>query len=41
MARKKVKLAWIANDSMRRATFKKRKMGLMKKVNKLAMLCIK
>ncbi|KAK9136527.1 hypothetical protein Sjap_007121 [Stephania japonica] len=31
MARKKVKLAWISNDSSRRATFKKRNKGLMKK----------
>ncbi|PIA38594.1 hypothetical protein AQUCO_02700068v1 [Aquilegia coerulea] len=39
MARKKVKLAWIANDSARRATFKKRKKGLMKKVSELSTLC--
>ncbi|KAK9086185.1 hypothetical protein Syun_028579 [Stephania yunnanensis] len=39
MARKKVKLAWIANDSARKATLKKRKMGLMKKVSELSTLC--
>ncbi|KFK29648.1 hypothetical protein AALP_AA7G160600 [Arabis alpina] len=39
MTRKKVKLAFIANDSSRKATFKKRKKGLMKKVNELATLC--
>ncbi|KAF5203091.1 agamous-like MADS-box protein AGL80 [Thalictrum thalictroides] len=39
MARKKVKLAWIVNDSARRATFKKRKKGLMKKVSELSTLC--
>ncbi|KAG6535235.1 agamous-like MADS-box protein AGL80 [Zingiber officinale] len=39
MARKKVKLAWIPNDATRRATFKKRKKGLMKKVSELATLC--
>ncbi|CAL9171708.1 unnamed protein product, partial [Musa hybrid cultivar] len=39
MARKKVNLAWIANDSTRRATFKKRRKGLMKKVSELSTLC--
>ncbi|KAF8387593.1 hypothetical protein HHK36_026246 [Tetracentron sinense] len=39
MARKKVKLAYIANDSARRATFKKRMKGLMKKVSELSTLC--
>ncbi|KAK9139033.1 hypothetical protein Scep_008714 [Stephania cephalantha] len=39
MARKKVKLAWISNDSSRRATFKKRNKGLMKKVSELSTLC--
>ncbi|KAG6533933.1 agamous-like MADS-box protein AGL80 [Zingiber officinale] len=39
MARKKVKLAWIANDSTRRATFKKRRKGLMKKASELGTLC--
>ncbi|KAJ4956564.1 hypothetical protein NE237_013347 [Protea cynaroides] len=39
MARKKVKLAWIANDAARRATFKKRKKGIMKKVSELSTLC--
>ena len=39
MARKKVSLQWIANDSTRRATFKKRRKGLMKKASELATLC--
>ncbi|XP_010464144.1 PREDICTED: agamous-like MADS-box protein AGL80 [Camelina sativa] len=39
MTRKKVKLAFITNDSSRKATFKKRKKGLMKKVNELSTLC--
>ncbi|KAJ0968685.1 hypothetical protein J5N97_021562 [Dioscorea zingiberensis] len=39
MARKKVKLAWIANESARKATFKKRRKGLMKKVRELSVLC--
>ncbi|OAY73581.1 agamous-like MADS-box protein AGL80 [Ananas comosus] len=39
MARKKVNLAWISNDSTRRATFKKRRKGLMKKASELATLC--
>ncbi|TVU03870.1 hypothetical protein EJB05_50583, partial [Eragrostis curvula] len=39
MARKKVTLQWIANDSTRRATFKKRRKGLMKKASELATLC--
>lgn len=39
MARKKVKLEWIANDSARKATFKKRKKGLTKKVSELSTLC--
>ncbi|CAN7000721.1 unnamed protein product, partial [Brassica oleracea var. botrytis] len=39
MTRKKVKLAFIANDSSRKATYKKRKKGLMKKVNELSTLC--
>jgi SRF-type transcription factor (DNA-binding and dimerisation domain) len=39
MARKKVKLAWITNDSNRRATFKKRKKGLLKKAQELSTLC--
>ncbi|KAK9064411.1 hypothetical protein SSX86_015793 [Deinandra increscens subsp. villosa] len=39
MTRKKVKLAFIMNDSARKATFKKRKKGLMKKVNELSTLC--
>ena len=39
MARKKVTLQWIANDATRRATFKKRRKGLMKKASELATLC--
>ncbi|KAJ3676049.1 hypothetical protein LUZ60_003461 [Juncus effusus] len=39
MARKKVTLAYIANDSTRRATFKKRKKGLIKKASELSTLC--
>lgn len=34
-----MKLAFIANDSARKATFKKRKKGLMKKVHELSTLC--
>ncbi|XVF41693.1 hypothetical protein PTKIN_Ptkin01aG0300300 [Pterospermum kingtungense] len=39
MTRKKVKLAYISNDSARKATYKKRKKGLMKKVSELSTLC--
>lgn len=39
MARKKVNLAWITNDTARRVTFKKRRKGLMKKVSELTTLC--
>ncbi|XP_043725970.1 agamous-like MADS-box protein AGL80 [Telopea speciosissima] len=39
MARKKVKLVFIQNDSARRATFKKRRRGIMKKVRELSTLC--
>lgn len=39
MTRKKVKLAYITNDSARKATFKKRKKGLLKKVSELSTLC--
>nr|AIZ95421.1 MADS25 [Apostasia odorata] len=39
MARKKVTLAWISNDATRRATLKKRRRGLMKKVKELSILC--
>lgn len=39
MTRKKVKLAYIANDSARKATFKKRKKGMLKKVKELTTLC--
>ncbi|WCJ27900.1 Agamous-like MADS-box protein AGL80 [Euphorbia peplus] len=39
MTRKKVKLAFIVNDSARKATYKKRKKGLLKKVSELSTLC--
>ncbi|KAB2089817.1 hypothetical protein ES319_A03G086500v1 [Gossypium barbadense] len=39
MIRKKVKLAYITNDSSRKATYKKRNKGLMKKMSELNILC--
>ncbi|KAJ4837015.1 hypothetical protein Tsubulata_020368 [Turnera subulata] len=39
MTRKKVKLAFIDNDAARKATFKKRRKGLIKKVSELSTLC--
>ncbi|XVE96271.1 hypothetical protein REPUB_Repub02eG0206700 [Reevesia pubescens] len=39
MTRKKVKLAWIVNDSARKASLKKRRLGLLKKVSELTTLC--
>ncbi|XP_022754163.1 agamous-like MADS-box protein AGL80 [Durio zibethinus] len=39
MTRQKVKLAYITNDFARKATNKKRKKGLMKKVSELSTLC--
>ncbi|GAU21574.1 hypothetical protein TSUD_35370 [Trifolium subterraneum] len=39
MTRKKVKLAFIADDSARKATYKKRKKGIIKKVSELTILC--
>ncbi|KAH0470092.1 hypothetical protein IEQ34_001650 [Dendrobium chrysotoxum] len=39
MARKKVTLAYISSDATRRATLKKRRRGLLKKVNELSILC--
>ncbi|XP_050379696.1 agamous-like MADS-box protein AGL80 [Argentina anserina] len=39
MARKKVKVAYITNNSARKATFKKRKRGMMKKMDELSTLC--
>ncbi|MBA0678403.1 hypothetical protein Goari_019753 [Gossypium aridum] len=39
MIRKKVKLAYITNDSSRKATYKKRKKGLMKKMSELSTYC--
>uniref|UniRef100_A0A0E0JHA8 MADS-box domain-containing protein n=1 Tax=Oryza punctata TaxID=4537 RepID=A0A0E0JHA8_ORYPU len=39
MARKKIVLDRIANDATRRATFKKRRRGLVKKASELATLC--
>lgn len=34
-----MKLAWISNDATRRATLKKRRKGLLKKVRELSILC--
>ncbi|KAK8632929.1 hypothetical protein V6N13_073308 [Hibiscus sabdariffa] len=39
MTRRKVKLAWITNQSARRASLKKRRAGLLKKVPELTTLC--
>ncbi|KAL5077061.1 hypothetical protein RYX36_016045 [Vicia faba] len=39
MTRKKVKLQYIINQSSRRATYNKRKSSLLKKVNKISILC--
>ncbi|XP_027367581.1 agamous-like MADS-box protein AGL80 [Abrus precatorius] len=39
MTRKKVKLTYIINDMSRKATFKKRKKGIIKKVSELTILC--
>ncbi|OIW07065.1 hypothetical protein TanjilG_02699 [Lupinus angustifolius] len=39
MTRKKVKLAYIIDDNARKATFKKRKKGIVKKVSELTILC--
>ncbi|MBA0707724.1 hypothetical protein Golax_019746 [Gossypium laxum] len=39
MTKKKVKLAYITNDSLRKATYKKRKKDLMKKMSELITLC--
>ncbi|XP_077218061.1 agamous-like MADS-box protein AGL80 [Tasmannia lanceolata] len=39
MARKKVTLAWITNDSARKVTLRKRRKGLMKKARELSTLC--
>ncbi|KAK7290359.1 hypothetical protein RIF29_04718 [Crotalaria pallida] len=39
MARKKIDLAYITNDAKRRATLKKRKTGLMKKMDEISTLC--
>ncbi|CAN0921019.1 Agamous-like MADS-box protein AGL80 [Linum grandiflorum] len=39
MTRKKVKLAYITNDSARKATYNKRNKGLIKKVSELSTLC--
>ncbi|XP_057755491.1 agamous-like MADS-box protein AGL80 [Arachis stenosperma] len=39
MARKKVELKYIANDSKRRVTQKKRKSGLIKKVDEISTFC--
>jgi hypothetical protein len=39
MTRKKGKLAFIVNDGARKATYKKRKKGLLKKADELTTLC--
>ncbi|XP_057999433.1 agamous-like MADS-box protein AGL80 [Hevea brasiliensis] len=39
MTRKKVKLVWIVNDAARKASLKKRRIGLLKKVSELTTLC--
>ncbi|OIV91068.1 hypothetical protein TanjilG_17028 [Lupinus angustifolius] len=39
MTRKKVTLAYITDQSARKATFKKRQKGIMKKVSELTTLC--
>ncbi|CAI8597691.1 unnamed protein product [Vicia faba] len=39
MARGKVKLAYIMNNSTRRATFRKKKSGILKKIEELSILC--
>ncbi|XP_074278558.1 agamous-like MADS-box protein AGL80 [Silene latifolia] len=39
MTRSRVKLEFMVNDSARKATFKKRKKGLLKKIEELTTLC--
>ncbi|XP_007029798.2 PREDICTED: agamous-like MADS-box protein AGL80 [Theobroma cacao] len=39
MTRKKMKLSYITKDSARKATFRKRKKGLLKKASELSTLC--
>ncbi|XP_028800541.1 agamous-like MADS-box protein AGL80 [Neltuma alba] len=39
MTRRKVKLAFIVNESARKTTYRKRKNGMVKKANELATLC--
>ncbi|XP_027337506.1 agamous-like MADS-box protein AGL80 [Abrus precatorius] len=39
MTRKKVELTYIANESKRKATLKKRKNGLIKKIDEISTLC--
>ncbi|CAI0398033.1 unnamed protein product [Linum tenue] len=39
MARKRVKLAWIPNESARRSTMRNRRQSLVKKVRELSILC--
>ncbi|KAA3486335.1 agamous-like MADS-box protein AGL80 [Gossypium australe] len=39
MSRKKIKLAYITNDSARKTTYKKRSKGQVKKVRELTTLC--
>ncbi|KFK38546.1 hypothetical protein AALP_AA3G128000 [Arabis alpina] len=39
MTRKKIQLAWIANENARTISLKKRRLGLVKKVSQLSILC--
>ncbi|KAJ1425562.1 hypothetical protein SESBI_10910 [Sesbania bispinosa] len=39
MARRKVRVAYIPNDSTRKTTYKKRKKSIIKKVSELTVLC--
>ncbi|KAL4325603.1 hypothetical protein GQ457_11G031700 [Hibiscus cannabinus] len=39
MTRRKVELTWITNQSARRASLRKRRVGLLKKVQELTTLC--
>ncbi|CAH9092092.1 unnamed protein product [Cuscuta europaea] len=39
MARRKIRLTYIANESQRKASYKKRKKGLLKKLEELTILC--
>ncbi|XP_062114464.1 MADS-box transcription factor PHERES 2-like [Humulus lupulus] len=39
MTRRKIRLAWIENETARKASFKKRRAGLLKKMKELTTLC--